>query len=609
MKKMNDVIVRVTENIRERSLKSRAEYLLSINHMNSSEDTNRGRVGCSNLAHAAASAEIDKINILKGKIPNIGIVSAYNDMLSAHKPFEKFPEEIKEIARSLGATAQMAGCVPAMCDGITQGRPGMELSLMSRDVIAMATAVSLSHNVYDGVIALGICDKIVPGMVIGALSHGHLPLIFAPAGPMGTGISNSQKVNVRKEFAQGKVGRDRLLEIESQAYHGKGTCTFYGTANSNQMLMEIMGLQIPNSSFVHPDSAERKVFIKETVKQILAINRKTVNTRSIGQVLDERSFVNAIVGLHATGGSTNHLLHLPAMASAAGIKLLWEDFEEVSKVVPLIARIYPNGQADVNEFHKAGGMSFVLQELMDEGFLDPRAQTSWGNELADSYNTPIIDNSDINFSSVKLDSRDQDILRPVSRPFNKNGGIKVLTGNLGKAVIKVSAVAEKHHKVSAQALVFNTQMEVKDAFDAGLLDRDVVVVVRGQGPKANGMPELHSLTPMLSVIQDKGFQVALVTDGRMSGASGKIPAAIHLYPEAVDGGALSKVSSGDYITIDAVAGTISADLDVVSCSTIRPSEDKQPMGFGRQLFSVLRTNSANAEMGGGINILAQSHTG
>ena len=603
MKKLNDAIVRVTENIRERSLKSRTDYLLSLDYMSTSNDTNRGRVGCSNLAHAAASTEIDKISILKGKIPNIAIVSAYNDMLSAHKPFEKFPDEIKNIARTFGATAQVAGCVPAMCDGVTQGRPGMELSLMSRDVIAMATAISLSHNVYDGVIGLGICDKIVPGMVIGALSHGHLPLMFAPAGPMGTGISNTKKAIVRKEFAQGKVGRDRLLEVEAQAYHGKGTCTFYGTANSNQMLMEIMGLQIPNSSFVHPESSERKVFNKETVKQILAISRKTDNVRPIGKVLDECSFVNAIVGLHATGGSTNHLLHLPAMASAAGIRLLWEDFEEISKVVPLIARIYPNGQADVNEFQQAGGMGFVLQELMDEGFLDPLAKTSWGKNLSDAYKLPSIESLDINFSSKKIESRDQDILRPISQPFNKSGGIKVLTGNLGKAVIKISAVAEKHHKVVARAIVFDSQSEVKDAFNAGLLDRDVVVVVRGQGPKANGMPELHSLTPILSIIQEKGFKVALVTDGRMSGASGKIPAAIHLYPEAFDEGPISQVKDGDLITIDAVNGSVSVVFDAKNTVAVKPLKRINHLGFGRELFAVLRDNAANAEMGGGINNL------
>ena len=604
MKKLNNVIIRVIDNIRERSVKTRSEYLLNVSRMSRSEDTKRNSLGCSNLAHAAASTEIDKLNILKGKIPNIGIISAYNDMLSAHKPFESFPVEIKRIARGLGATAQVAGCVPAMCDGITQGRPGMELSLMSRDVIAMATAVSLSHNVYDGIIGLGICDKIVPGMVIGALSHGHLPMMFVPAGPMSTGISNEKKSNVRKDFANKKVGRDKLLEIESQAYHGKGTCTFYGTANSNQMLMEIMGLQIPNSSFVHPISEARRFFNVESVKQILAISRKGENPRPVGELLDERSFVNAIVGLHATGGSTNHLLHLPSMAAAAGIKLLWEDFEQLSKCIPLIARIYPNGQADVNDFHNAGGMGFIFQQLMLEGLLDTSAQTSWGKDLSDSFKIPVFGESDIVWSSDKVKSGDSEILRPVSKPFNKTGGIKVLNGNLGKAIIKVSAVSEKHFKVSAKAMVFNSQLEVKDAFDSGLLEKDVIIVVRDQGPRANGMPELHSLTPMLSIIQDKGFQVALVTDGRMSGASGKIPAAIHLYPEAFEGGPISKIVDGDFLTLNAITGELFTQTDLANRTSQQNVNSSDSRGFGREIFSVLRQNSSNAEMGGGINSLS-----
>ena len=604
MKKLKDEIKRVIENIQERSLESRSGYLSTITRMAKNKDTDRGAIGCSNLAHAAASSESDKFKILKGKIPNIGIISAYNDMLSAHKPFEKFPDEIKKVARSLGATAQVSGCVPAMCDGITQGRPGMELSLMSRDVIAMATAIGLSHNVYDGIIGLGICDKIVPGMVIGALSHGHLPMIFVPAGPMSTGITNEKKANVRKEFAQKKVGRERLLEVESEAYHGKGTCTFYGTANSNQMLMEIMGLQIPNSSFVHPDSKSRRAFNVEAVNQILSISRKSDSPRPIGEILDERSFVNAIVGLHATGGSTNHLLHLPAMAAASGIRLLWEDFEDLSKLVPLIARIYPNGQADVNDFHQAGGMGFILQELMEDGLLDITARTSWGKDLSDACQIPVLNGAVMNWSSIKVESLDENILRPTFRPFKETGGIKVLSGNLGKAVIKISSVSKKHFRIAAKAMVFSSQAGVQQAFDNGMLEKDVIVVVRGQGPRANGMPELHSLTPMLSVIQDKGFKVALVTDGRMSGASGKIPAAIHLYPEAIESGPISKINDGDLIVLDVENGLLSVEADLSDRTSNLVGLDTNEIGFGNELFSVLRNNSANAEMGGGVNNLS-----
>ena len=603
MKELRDEIKIVLRNIKERSLHSRQKYLSSVNQMNADKDNDRGKIGCSNLAHAGAAMGSDKFKILKGKIPNIGIISAYNDMLSAHKPFEKFPDEIKKIAQLFGATAQVAGGVPAMCDGVTQGRPGMELSLMSRDVIAMATAVGLSHNVYDAVISLGICDKIVPGIVIGALSHGHLPMIFIPAGPMSTGISNEQKTNVRKEFARNQVGRDELLRVESEAYHGEGTCTFYGTANSNQMLMEIMGLQIPSSSFVHPKSASRRTFNSEAVKRILSVSRKSEKYFCIGKALDERSFVNAIVGLHATGGSTNHLLHLPAMAAAAGIKLLWEDFEDLSKVVPLITRIYPNGRADVNQFHNAGGMGFVLQELISEGLLDTSAKTCWGNNVLDSFNLPIFDGARLNWSKTRVESSDKNILRHVSKPFERTGGIKVLTGNLGKAVIKTSSVSKDHLKVSARARVFSSQLEVKEAFNSGLLTDDVIVVVRGQGPKANGMPELHSLTPMLGIIQDKGFKVALVTDGRMSGASGKIPAAIHLYPEALDGGPISMVEDGDIITLDATEGTLSIQADFSQREPFVKPLDTQTVGFGNDLFSVLRKNAVNAEMGGGVNSL------
>ena len=607
MIKLNDKIKIVTEKIRKRSVSFREEYLARIKKMGLDKDTERGNIGCSNLAHAAASADLDKLKILKGKIPNIAIISSYNDMLSAHKPFENFPSLIKKVARSFGATAQVSSCVPAMCDGITQGRPGMELSLMSRDVIAMATSVGLSHNVYDGVVCLGVCDKIVPGMVIGSLSYGHLPMIFAPGGPMSTGISNEVKGNFRKEFAKKAVTRNELLIVESKAYHGPGTCTFYGTANSNQMLMEIMGLQIPNSSFVHPNSDLREMLSMEAVKQIVAISRKSDNPRPLGEVLDERSFVNAIIGLHATGGSTNHMLHLPAMAAAAGIKLTWEDFEDLSEVVPLVARVYPNGHADVNEFHNAGGMNFIFHELIAQGLLDTSANTSWGQTLADFIQKPEIKNSKLVWTSERSQSQDESILRSVVKPFMDSGGIKVLNGNLGKAVIKISAVSENNFNISAEAMVFNSQEEVKKAFDAGKLEKDVIVVVKGQGPKANGMPELHSLTPLLSILQEKGFKVALVTDGRMSGASGKIPAAIHLYPEAIEGGPISKLRDGDLIELNSENGLLRTSIDLSDRTSQNVSLNGDQGGFGRELFSVLRSNAKCAEMGGGINSLETTY--
>ena len=607
MIKLNDKIKIVTEKIRKRSVSFREEYLARIKKMGLDKDTERGNIGCSNLAHAAASADLDKLKILKGKIPNIAIISSYNDMLSAHKPFENFPSLIKKVARSFGATAQVSSCVPAMCDGITQGRPGMELSLMSRDVIAMATSVGLSHNVYDGVVCLGVCDKIVPGMVIGSLSYGHLPMIFAPGGPMSTGISNEVKGNFRKEFAKKNVTRNELLSVESKAYHGPGTCTFYGTANSNQMLMEIMGLQIPNSSFVHPNSDLRKMLSMEAVKQIVAISRKSDNPRPLGEVLDERSFVNAIIGLHATGGSTNHMLHLPAMAAAAGIKLTWEDFEDLSEVVPLVARVYPNGHADVNEFHNAGGMNFIFHELIAQGLLDTSANTSWGQTLADFIQKPEIKNSKLVWTSERSQSQDESILRSVGKPFMDSGGIKVLNGNLGKAVIKISAVSENNFNISAEAMVFNSQEEVKKAFDSGKLEKDVIVVVKGQGPKANGMPELHSLTPLLSILQEKGFKVALVTDGRMSGASGKIPAAIHLYPEAIEGGPISKLRDGDLIELNSENGLLRTSIDLSDRTSQNVSLNGDQGGFGRELFSVLRSNANCAEMGGGINSLETTY--
>jgi phosphogluconate dehydratase len=556
------------------------------------------------MAHAAAAAPSDEKNsILMNTKPNIGIVSSYNDMLSAHKPLEHFPKVIKAAATQFGATAQMAGMVPAMCDGVTQGRPGMELSLMSRDVIAMSTAVSLSHGVYDAALCLGVCDKIVPGLLIGALSFGHLPVIFVPAGPMSTGITNEEKNLVRKAFAKGDATREELLKAEISAYHSEGTCTFFGTANSNQMLMEIMGLHIPGSAFVHPHSDLRNAYNIVATEQAISISRKGTDIRPIGKIIDERSFVNAIVGLHATGGSTNHTLHLPAMAAAAGIKLLWEDFSDLSEVTPLLARVYPNGNADVNQFHAAGGMSFVIGELLDAGLLDGTARTVWGDNLFDYISEPTLKNSKLVWNKSKSESFDSNILKSTKDPHQKNGGLKMLKGNIGRGVIKISAVNIDQQKIKAPAMVFDNQIDVKEAYDRGLLNRDVVIVVRFQGPKANGMPELHALTPILSNIQDLGFKVALLTDGRMSGASGKVPAAIHITPEAMDNGVIGKIKDGDEIEIDAVSGHINLNENYAERALKFPKDRNDQSSFGRNLFSLLRQNATNAENGAGLNLI------
>ena len=597
-------IIEVTKRIAKRSLSSRQKYLNNITSMEQDNDTDRNFVSCSNMAHAAAAAPSDEKNsILMNTKPNIGIVSSYNDMLSAHKPFEHFPKVIKAAATQFGATAQIAGMVPAMCDGVTQGRPGMELSLMSRDVIAMSTAVSLSHGVYDAALCLGVCDKIVPGLLIGALSFGHLPVIFVPAGPMSTGITNEEKNLVRKAFAKGDATREELLKAEISAYHGEGTCTFFGTANSNQMLMEIMGLHIPGSAFVHPHSDLRNAYNVVATKQALSISRKGKDIRPIGKIIDERSFVNAIVGLHATGGSTNHTLHLPAMAAAAGIKLLWEDFSDLSEITPLLARVYPNGNADVNQFHAAGGMSFVIGELLDAGLLDGTARTVWGDNLFDYISEPTLKNSKLVWNKSKSKSFDSNILKSTKDPHQKNGGLKMLKGNIGRGVIKISAVKMDQQKIKAPAMVFDNQIDVKEAYDKGLLNRDVVIVVRFQGPKANGMPELHALTPILSNIQDLGFKVALLTDGRMSGASGKVPAAIHITPEAMDNGVIGKIKDGDEIEIDAISGHINLNENYVDRALKFPNPRNDQSSFGRNLFSLLRKNATNAENGAGLNLI------
>ena len=604
MSKLHPTILNVTKRIIERSKLTRQNYLNNIQAMEKDIDNDRSQVSCSNMAHAAAAAPIDEqSSILMNSKPNIGIVSAYNDMLSAHKPLEHFPKIIKAAANKFGATAQMAGAVPAMCDGVTQGRPGMELSLMSRDVIAMSTAVALSHGVYDAALCLGVCDKIVPGLVIGSLSFGHLPIIFVPAGPMSTGIPNEEKNRIRNEFAKGKATREELLKVEIAAYHGEGTCTFYGTANSNQMLMEIMGLHLPGSAFVHPHSDLRNAYNVAATQQAILISRKGNDIRPIGKIIDERSFVNAIIGLLATGGSTNHTLHLPAMAAAAGIKLLWEDFADLSEVIPLLARVYPNGSADVNQFHAAGGMSFIIGELLDAGLLDGTAKTVWGKNIFNYVSEATLGKSELLWKKTKSKSYDNKILKCVKNPHQKNGGLKILKGNIGKGVIKISAVDFKNQKIKAPAMVFNNQTDVKKAYEKGLLNKDVVVVVRFQGPKANGMPELHALTPILSNIQDLGFKVALLTDGRMSGASGKVPAAIHVIPEALDNGIIGKILDGDIIDIDATSGRIEVNETVAKRDIKVPSKYNQNNTFGRNLFSLLRQNASSAENGAGLDII------
>ena len=604
MNKLHPKIIEVTKRIRKRSKPSRDIYLKNLVAMEQDRDNDRNLISCSNMAHAAAAAPSDeKSAILNNSKPNLGIVSSYNDMLSAHKPLEQFPKVIKAAANQFGATAQMAGSVPAMCDGVTQGRPGMELSLMSRDVIAMSTAVALSHGVYDATLCLGVCDKIVPGLFIGAMTFGHLPTIFVPAGPMSSGIPNEEKVIVRKAFAKGEATRKELLKAEISAYHGEGTCTFYGTANSNQMLMEIMGLHIPGSAFVHPHSDLRNAYNIIATEQAISISRKGKDVRSIGRMIDERSFVNAIIGLHATGGSTNHTLHLPAMAAAAGIKLLWEDFADLSDVVPLLAKIYPNGSADVNQFHAAGGMSFLIGELLEEGLLDGKALTVWGKNLFDYVLEPTLKDNKLVWNKPNLKSYDKNILRNVREPHQKNGGLKILQGNIGKGVIKISAVELHHQKIKASAMVFDNQNDVKIAYEKGLLNRDIIIVVRFQGPKANGMPELHALSPILSNIQDLGFKVGLLTDGRMSGASGKVPAAIHITPEATDNGNIGKIKNGDEIEIDAIAGKINVNKEIDNRELIFPKNSDHHSGFGRNLFAILRKNAAGAENGAGLDLI------
>ena len=599
---LHATLAAVTERIVQRSAAARATYLKSMAAQGRA-GTQRAGMGCANMAHTTAALPgHDKLTIHAERAPHVGIVSAYNDMLSAHQPYERYPELLRNHARSLGATAQMAGGVPAMCDGITQGAAGMELSLFSRDVIALSTAVALSHGVFDAALMLGVCDKIVPGLFMGAVQFGHLSTVFVPAGPMTSGLSNDAKSKVRQQYAQGLVGRDALLESEAQAYHSPGTCTFYGTANSNQMLMEIMGLHLPGSSFVNPGTPLREALTLEGMRRALANTGKTgAPAVRLADIVGEKTVVNGIVGLLATGGSTNHTLHLVAMARAAGVLIDWDDFAQLSAVVPLLARVYPNGSADVNHFHAAGGMGYLMQELLAAGLLHADVATVMGHGLHAYTQEPWLNGDQLSWRPVPTTSADTAVLRPVSDPFSADGGLRLLQGNLGRSVVKVSAVKPEHRRVRAPAVVVSDQQDLLALFNAGQLERDLIAVVRYQGPRANGMPELHKLTPPLAVLQDKGFQVALVTDGRMSGASGKVPAAIHLSPEALADGPIARVRDGDMITLDCERGLLQLEVDeaTLAAREVRhPDLSANAHGTGRELFGLFRTHAGTAETGG-----------
>jgi phosphogluconate dehydratase len=596
---MHPTIEAVTARIRERSHASRAAYLARIDEARGRGPA-RSTISCGNLAHGFAAAGEDKPVLRGGRMPNIGIVTAFNDMLSAHQPLERYPALIKLAARSAGCTAQVAGGVPAMCDGVTQGQPGMELSLFSRDTIALATAVALSHDMFDGAVMLGVCDKIVPGLLIGALSFGHLPVILVPAGPMTSGLPNREKARIRKLHAEGKVDRDALLEAESQSYHGPGTCTFYGTANSNQMLMEMMGLHLPGTAFVNPNTPLRDALTAAAATRVCAITALGEDYTPIGHTVDEKAIVNAMVGLAATAGSTNHAIHLVAVARAAGVVIDWTDLDEISRVTPQLARIYPNGSADVNHFHAAGGLGFVMRELLDAGLLHADIRCVGGGDLRDQAREPWLDGARLDWRDPPAASLDRDVARPFAEPFAPEGGMRLLQGNLGRAVVKVSAVAREHHVIRAPARVFDSQDALLEAFRAGALDGDFVAVIRGQGPCANGMPELHKLTPTLSVLQDRGQRVALLTDGRMSGASGTVLAAIHVVPEAARQGPIGRLRDGDPVVIDAERGLLSVELDAdtfAARSAAPLALDGHRVGFGRELFGVLRSNAGTAEQG------------
>jgi phosphogluconate dehydratase len=594
----------ITQRIAERSRPGREAYLGRVEAAISA-GPHRSVLSCGNLAHGfAACGPADKAALAGDRVPNLAIITAYNDMLSAHQPFETFPALIREAAREAGGVAQVAGGVPAMCDGVTQGQPGMELSLFSRDVIAMSAAIGLSHNMFDAAVFLGVCDKIVPGLTIAALTFGHLPAVFIPAGPMTSGLPNDEKARIRQLYAEGKVGRAELLEAESKSYHGPGTCTFYGTANSNQMLMEIMGLHTPGASFVNPNTPLREALTREAAKRALAITAGGNEFTPVGRMFDERSVVNGVVGLHATGGSTNHTIHLIAMAAAAGIRLTWQDISDLSDIVPLIARVYPNGLADVNHFHAAGGMGFLIRELLDAGYLHEDVKTIWGEGLRPYAIEPGLSaNGTVTRRPAPERSGDDRVLTTAQKPFQPTGGLKVLTGNLGAAIVKTSAVKPEKRLVEAPALVFHDQEELNAAFKAGQLDRDFIAVVRFQGPKANGMPELHRLTTVLGVLQDRGFHVALVTDGRMSGASGKVPAAIHVTPEALDGGPIARIEDSDIIRLDAEAGTLEVlveDAALAARPLAAPDLSANGFGMGRELFAGFRALASRADMGAAV---------
>jgi phosphogluconate dehydratase len=600
---LHPVLEKVTARVIQRSRPSRGAYLAHLEAARIKGRTQRGTLSCTNLAHGfAAFPANDKLLLKEVKKPSVAIVSAYNDMLSAHQPFEHFPAIIKDAVRNAGAVAQFAGGVPAMCDGVTQGQPGMELSLFSRDAIAMSTAVALSHNMFDSVCYLGVCDKIVPGLLIGALHFGHLPAVFVPAGPMTSGLSNKDKAAIRQRYAQGKATREELLEGESQSYHGAGTCTFYGTANSNQMLMEVMGLHLPGAAFINPNTPLRDRLTAAAAVRAAQLTELGSEYIPVGHIVDEKSIINAIVGLLTTGGSTNHTLHLVAIAKAAGIVIDWDDFNELSAVVPLLCRIYPNGDADVNHFHAAGGTGFVIRELLDAGLLHDDVTTILGKGLRKHCAEPFLsdDGEGVIFKDAPTVSADEKVLRPASNPFSKDGGMVLVKGNLGRAVMKVSAVKPEHQSVEAPALTFDSQEEFMAAYKAGTLDRDFVAVLRFQGPRANGMPELHALTPALANLQDAGRKVALVTDGRMSGASGKVPAAIHVSPEILAGGPLGLVRDGDIIRLDAASGTLEALVatDVWHARSLAQADlSPNTIGMGRELFSMFRNSVCEAEQG------------
>ena len=597
---LNATIARVTDRIRARSEDTRGPYLERLAKA-AKDGPARSHLACGNQAHAYAAMGADKDSLAAGRAPNIGIVTAYNDMLSAHQPFETYPALIRTAARKAGATAQVAGGVPAMCDGVTQGQPGMELSLFSRDVIALAAGVAMSHNTFDAALYLGVCDKIVPGLIIAASTFGHVPTIFVPAGPMTSGLPNDEKAKVRNAYAAGQIGREELMKAEMASYHGPGTCTFYGTANTNQMLMEFMGLHLPGASFVNPGTPLREALTTAAVERAAQITALGNEYRPVGEILDERAYVNGLVGLMATGGSTNLVLHLPAMARASGVILDLQDFADISEAVPLMAKVYPNGLADVNHFHAAGGLSYMIGQLLDAGLLHPDAKTVAGDGLSLYRQEPKLKEGKLTWEDGANQTLNDKILRPATDPFQPTGGLKQLTGNLGRGVIKVSAVAADRHVIEAPARIFHDQDDVKAAFKRGEFTSDCVVVVRFQGPQANGMPELHSLTPTLSVLQERGLRVALVTDGRMSGASGKVPAAIHVSPEAATGGPLARLRDGDIIRLDATAGTLTVlapDFDSRTPVTVDLSANE--FGIGRELFAAFRRHVGPAETGGAV---------